>query len=305
MNNLYKLSTKEDSFLIHKILGSICLINFLYRFSLLLTTNSMKFETPLDLYLISIHGVLSVSSLIFRISSSRNEKQPIIYPELRLHSIIFALRSIICCFLIYFNFPIIYRIIVCYLTMISADIITLYTKKGTTIRNMPYSEFMNENDRKDIIYHYSRSQVGATMFMLGNINSCFSPLLAIQIAAFLMTLVKKNIIKGHYFHLVYTLCLWMNAFVFLSLSPGWIIPHSIGCNIFAYLRFKNSINKYLSWFIVFGIHYLLIYLQIDIQLDNLIEYLGINLNFVTYLIIIGYLLKNILTHTCFWKELKN
>ena len=34
----------------------------------------------------------------------------------------------------------------CFLTMIAADITTHYTKKGTTIRNMPYSEKMNGND---------------------------------------------------------------------------------------------------------------------------------------------------------------
>jgi len=37
-------------------------------------------------------------------------------------------------------------------------------------------------------------QILATLFMLGNINTSFTPLLAIQLAAFLMTLVIKSII---------------------------------------------------------------------------------------------------------------
>jgi len=43
-------------------------------------------------------------------------------------------------------------------------------------------------------------QVCATIFMLGNIDSAFGPLFAIQLSSFLITLVRKNIIKTNIWH---------------------------------------------------------------------------------------------------------
>ena len=190
IENLHKLITYEDSLGIHKIFGIIVLFHFLYRFTIILRYNTMFFISPLDLYLVGIHGILSLSSLIFKIPNYRHGNEPMIYPELRLHSIIFAMRSIICVFLKYFKFPIYYRMGVCFVTMIAADIVTFFLAKGTTIRNMPYSKHMTDLDKKKIKYHYSRSQVGATLMMLGTIDNCFSALLAFQLAAFLMTPVR-------------------------------------------------------------------------------------------------------------------
>ena len=285
-----KLFTKEDRFNTHKILGSLALINFIYQFINLF----LKGQVILGDTLI-IHGMLSLTSLFFKISSQRHSKIPIIYPELRLHSIIFAFRSIICCCLdnIY------YKILICFLTMIAADIATYYTKSGTTIRNFPQSEFMNDEDRKNIVYHYSRSQVMATVFMLCNPTTSFFTLFAIQLVAFLMTLVKKNIIHPHTLHIVYSLSLWLNAFSYFSLTAGNLIINVLCVNIFAYLRFENNISKYTSWSIVFIIYILMI--------DNL-DYLDSffptfkHQNIFIGVSIAFYIIKNILTHTSLFSK---
>jgi hypothetical protein len=97
-----KLITKEDPQYAHKILGAVALANYIYRYYLLLVYGSMFINAHLDLALVGVHGLLSVSSLIFHIPAKRHAKMPMIYPEFRLHSIAFAMRSVICCFIEYF-----------------------------------------------------------------------------------------------------------------------------------------------------------------------------------------------------------
>ena len=79
LQNIYKLFTKEDESNIHKSLGTFCLANFIYRFYLLLSCGSMRLNTPFALYSVIIHGILSISSLQFHISNTRNASKPMIY----------------------------------------------------------------------------------------------------------------------------------------------------------------------------------------------------------------------------------
>jgi len=96
--NIFKLSTKEDSnyYNIHKILGSITLTNYSYRFYLWYNYGEMFIKPDIfNISLIFFHTLLSGTSFIFKLSSNRIRTTPIIWPEGRLHSIIFAYRSII------------------------------------------------------------------------------------------------------------------------------------------------------------------------------------------------------------------
>ena len=101
--NIYKLSTKEDSYHIHKLLGGICLVNFIYRFYNLIACGSMQLHNALGIYSVCLHGLLSISSLRFHISNVRNTSKPMIYPEFRMHSILFGLRSVIVVILYYYE----------------------------------------------------------------------------------------------------------------------------------------------------------------------------------------------------------
>ena len=292
--NINKLFTHEDKFNIHKILGMICLSNFAYQFYNLYMYRTVILNIN-NINLLLFHTLLSTSSLIFKISSSRHNKLPIIYPELRLHSIIFALRSIICCF----DISLLYKMLTCFITMILADIVTHFLKKGTTIRSLPSSEFMNDEDRSKLKYHYSRSQISATMFMLGNQTTSFLTLLPIQTAPLLMTLVKKNIIHPHYFYVFYTLSLWLNSFSYFSSTPGWLIVHIICINIASFLRFENKVNKYLTWSIVF-----IIYIMLEGYIEMLDSYLPTKKHKDMFIgVLIGfYYLKNLITHTSLFSK---
>ena len=135
--NIYKLFTKEDGhyYHIHKILGGISLINYSYRFYLWYNYDDM-FIVPnlLNSSLILCHALLSGSSFIFKLSSNRIRVTPIIWPEGRLHSIIFGYRSIFIVYIFFLYWYTQYEIfnylrgIVAILTIISADYVTNYYK---------------------------------------------------------------------------------------------------------------------------------------------------------------------------------
>lgn len=259
--NIYKLATKEDSSHIHKILGGIVLLNYGYRYLHYIMYGNMNFKTNIDLYILFLHGILSISSLIFHISHVRNPQQPMIYPEYRMHSILFALRSVLCCLVHYYDYHYKNIIVICALTLVSADMITMhynpyydpfYNKKnlpgnGKTMRNMPFDKSVSSEDRQLITYMHSYHQIGATLYMFGNIDMAFSPMFAIQLAAFLMTLVRKGIINGKVWHSVYSLSLWINYILFTSISPSYFFLISTNLHIHTSIVFRYKIHKYIGW----------------------------------------------------------
>jgi hypothetical protein len=252
MYNLHKLNTKEDPYFIHKALGIATLVNFTYRYYLLFFYNSMF----LSYEMLLVHAGLSISSLIFHIPKKRHAKLPMIYPEFRLHSIVFALRSILCCLIHLYieKYAIYYKIGVCFITMKCADLITFYYAEpgDTTMRSMPYSESIDTSIQRNITLFYSHQQINATIYMLFNGESAFSPLFSIQIAAFLMTLVRKNIIYPNTWHILYALSLIFNVFILNTFYLSDAIYLLICSKLFGYLRIKIGLNKYISWSCVFS-----------------------------------------------------
>ena len=140
--------------------------------------------------------------------------------------------------------------------MIVADIITFFYNKdgknGKTMRNMPFDNDIDPLKQEQIIKMHSIMQIGATTFMLGDLETAFSPLIAIQLAAFLMTLVRKSIINAITWHSIYSLSLWINIILFKTHSTGYIFIQHIMINNFIYVFFPLKVNKYISWTINFG-----------------------------------------------------
>ena len=296
--NLFKLVTREDPNFIHKTLGVSCLINFIYQFTHLFLYGKMNLRNnPYTPLLIALHGLLSISSFIFHVPLNRHKGLPMIYKEFRLHSIIFALRSVICALCFYYKFSLVANVFFINLTMICADIVTkLYEAETKTMRGMPYGKEIDEEDKKNVTYMHSVQQFGATMFMMGNIDSAFAPLLAIQIAAFLMTLVRKSIISELDWHRLYAISLWLNIFVYWSFNridrPIYII---IGVYPFDYLRINQGHNKYLVWNYIF----LIIYVMFSFVNFAVIE-ANINQPLLTNLLIVYYLASNIYRTRSLW-----
>jgi len=202
---------------------------------------------------LSVHALLSATSFTFKIPQKRNPISPMIYPEFRLHNLLFSYRSILCTLLFYYKLSILYNMLICYATMIGADIVTYYYKDGTTMRNMKFDSTTSDETKKEITLFHSQMQIAATLFMIGNIDSAFSPLFAIQFASFLMTLVRKNIINNYYWHLLYGLSLMINVVVYYSLNLDFILFHIFAQNLFLYLRFTKHHNKYMCWTFIYSL----------------------------------------------------
>jgi hypothetical protein len=256
----------------------------------------MFLNTPIDLALIGMHGLLSVSSLIFHIPRKRHAKLPMIYPEFRLHSIAFGLRSVVCCFIDYYGgeYKLYYKMGACFGTMMIADVITKqYAEPGdTTMRAMPYSENTHEEHIRKITKFHSNQQVTATIFMLLNMDSAFSPLCAIQLAAFLMTMVRKSIINPNTWHLLYSWALMTNIFTIKTMTLSQVGVMFIGVQIFRLLRMRMRMNKYIGWSIIFAIFQLL-----NLKFIDDFAYAQVMIRSLTAI----YLIKNIYTTRALYK----
>lgn len=101
-----KLITPHDPYHIHKILGVLLLVHYIYRFALLIQYgdafpflhNHHEHEQHHRLYAVggvALHGLLSWSALLLPLPAKRNFTSPIIWPEFRLHSIAFATRHVV------------------------------------------------------------------------------------------------------------------------------------------------------------------------------------------------------------------
>jgi hypothetical protein len=115
------------------------------------------------------------------------------------------------------------RGIIVYLTIICADNATDYYKlklrildeKDTTMRKMPHPSYFSKKCMDNLNIFYSISQIFATMNCIFaiNIDRVFIIIFPIQIAMFLMTLAKKNIITSGGWHFWYTMALLTNYII--------------------------------------------------------------------------------------------
>ena len=256
------LVSKHDLFHIHKLIGFICLFHFIYRIYLVFIYGNAFFNNIVfDTCCVILHLILNITSFYFVLNKNRYFNKPIIWTEFRLHNLIFVSRHVIC-FLNNIIMPTFWstynlNIIVIILTILLADIIT--NKYGSledrTTNKMPYPETLEEIYIKLTKLFYSSSQMGATCFALyGDKTLCFTPIIGLQLAPFMMTLIKKNIIATKTYHLVYSIGLLINYPIIICLCLNFSIYNQtnyilIGiCNYtISKLRFTYKMNKYISW----------------------------------------------------------
>jgi hypothetical protein len=286
-HNLYKLSTREDKYLFHKTIGTFCILHFIYRYFHLFFYNTMGFQynSKFTLFSLLMHGLLSLSSLIFNIPKFRHQNKPMIYKEFRLHSIVFALRSVLCSLVFYYKQSIYLNILIINLTMIAADIISYYFKaESKTMRGMPFGKELTQEQEKRITRMQSSQQISATVYMMFNIDSTFSPIFAIQIAAFLMTLVRKNIIDELDWHRIYIISLMITIFIFIPFEKqiqAFFVLFTI--YTFRYLRFYLNQNKYLVWNIILFFYVNIIDYIPDVFINSIYYNIYISIVMVLYL----------------------
>lgn len=242
-----KLNTKEDSSHIHKISGFTCVMNYFFQIIYFLVYNV---HHKLLIYTLSIHFILHLSSLKFHIRSKRDSNSKFaryhIWKEFRFHSMVFAYRAIFC---ILFPKSSFYFVI---LAMILADIVT--KKYGnceeTTVRGNVYKE--RPIYLIVIQYFFIISQFNATWVCIFHSYEpilLFATLPPIQLSAFFMTLLRKNIISIGTWQILYTISLLVSYLLYYRMY-GKLDNLLYGFMILLTRKYFIP-NKYVLWTLLY------------------------------------------------------
>ena len=262
-----KLITHEDKFHIHKSMGIISLLNYFY---LLFDCLYSGAEAEMTLRSVDgsfigltwVHTILSLSALQFLIPRTRTGILPMIWQEFRAHSIVFAVRSFLIINVLYFFFnskeeststtAIAVRLAFVLIAMRLADFSTEHLRenpKETTTATMPYWSDCPASLQSMIKYFYTHSQFMATVVCLfAEIPYILAVAFPIQIASFLMTLVRKNIISAFCYHMFYggsLLIVYLINAGDVKLYPLILIGVAL-----IYARVHLKLNKYILWTLV-------------------------------------------------------
>ena len=267
IENAAKLVTHEDGrrFHIHKILGIASLSHYFYRFFRCCITGSMEFDSSwTTLICICVHALLSTTSLFFKIPDNRVQGKPMIWPEFRLHSIFFAWRSILPMMFIWVSSHVtqmrpyvqLFGAFCILLTMILADFTSSHFMKqgklhpqNTPMRMMPFPEKTSELLISLTNFYYSVCQVLATLMLLyaTDYPRLLLIMFPIQLAAFLMTLVRKSIITGGTWHVIYAISLGLNYVYGILSDESLPLEYWLYATFFCFFRFALNANKYMLW----------------------------------------------------------
>jgi len=133
-------------------------------------------------------------------------------------------------------------------TFKSADIITqkLRVKDDeSTTRTLAYWKGCPVIVMKTFKLYYMFAQYQASITCFHEIIGPFSVMFPIQIASFLMTCARKNLIKTRTYHLLYIGSLLLPAIIYIKHEKTMAVH--IPAVILTFLRAKYKINKYYLW----------------------------------------------------------
>jgi len=270
MSRVYrKLFTKEDPWMIHKVLGLYCVLNFVYRYAWVWPrTGSLGYSAfdPLSMASMTCHWLLTCSSAIFHVLPRRITSKPtIIWEEYRLHAIAFTSH----CFSLYWlayaldgassvwaqaAVALAWRLVV-------DEISRRHGESGkTTVRgrhSYTLKPALVALSRVYSLYQLtalasqiwpsdaasSRRQGGASCQLA---DLAFNALIAIQSSAFLMTLVRKSLVRWQTHAIIYTGCLVLSTAFIVQCFPVWQFWAALAA--LATLRIVGNVSKYSLWF---------------------------------------------------------
>jgi hypothetical protein len=168
-----------------------------------------------------------MTAFIPPVPGKRLHSAPMIWPEFRMHSAVFAMRHVCATLLTLHNLwpegvlvNAVARFLLLALTTCAASLIS--HRYGDSVQRttncMPYPSCLDPQVKNAIKRNYVDAQFAASKMVLSSDAAmCWIPLLGIQIAPFLMTLVRKGKIGALTYHRVYAMCLFM-GYVYAAVS---------------------------------------------------------------------------------------
>ena len=193
-----QLITHEDPGHVHKTLGICCLISFAWRLSMI-GSSDMGFQTHTSLTLptIVLHWSLTLTAFVFHIPAKRIKSGDRIWPEYRLHALVFLSRALMCCCIFYYeqyyqlppNYDLNFVLVI--LTLLAADMSSGSVEhRSGSIREL--------DTHPAVKYFFSWMQFGATsLYLYGarRFSLIFYTAFVVQLNPFLMTLRRKNLLS--------------------------------------------------------------------------------------------------------------
>jgi len=276
-----KLITDHDPYHVHKVLGLLALLHYIYRFGLLYRYGNAfpsSESTIIATCGVFLHGLLSWSSLLLPLPNKRNFNKPMIWPEFRLHSITFATRHVVATLLTLNNLwpdendhvilHAMARAAVVLGAVKAASYITdrYGNREQRTTNSMPYPDAVSPEQRVGIKKSYALAQFAATaVCLLPDASMNFAPLLAIQMAPLMMTLVRKGKVGAGTYHRVYAVSLYLGYVMVLVrlLAKGdgndiRGVSKSVGLKTVFMLCFPSSkLRRLVSPFMVWSVNVVL------------------------------------------------
>lgn len=260
------LFTRHDPFHLHKTLGLLALLNFILRiyYAIRYGNSFPDFESKRwACACVLIHAALPLTSLALPLPTKRNFSSPMIWPEFRLHSILFACRHVICTVISILELwptqilgtrsaaPVLAEcgmkvLIVLAFVYIARMITDRYgDKEHRTTNAMPYPHDLSEDECNRIKFEYAKKQFGATLMATfpGHLAATFNfaPLYAIQSAPFMMTLVRKGKCNARAYHCVYAATLLYPLYMYhviIRRGSTYPVDFVIGCLYMASFRLR-------------------------------------------------------------------
>eukprot|EP00931_Biecheleriopsis_adriatica_P057198 TRINITY_DN33920_c0_g1_i1.p1 TRINITY_DN33920_c0_g1~~TRINITY_DN33920_c0_g1_i1.p1 ORF type:complete len:354 (-),score=68.96 TRINITY_DN33920_c0_g1_i1:76-1137(-) len=263
-----KLFSHHDKYHVHAIFGFLALLHFAYRFYCVLIEQRESFTPSLfSAASLSVHVVLHALSFQFEVPRNRIWTKPMIWREFRIHNAVFALRHLVAsAFGIWApdwwwrqpdSSSVVAKLVLICTACKAADIAT--EKAGSlddrTTNSMPYPKKTAKSVEAVAKKFYAKSQFAATaLAAFGTPSLSFCSVLAIEIASFLMTLVRKGLIEARTYHAWYSLSLFvMFPCLVASIHSGHpdeemaAYRAMTACFFSIPLRLDMRVSKYITW----------------------------------------------------------
>lgn len=193
------LITRDDPLQLHKTLGALCLVSFLFRIAQMGQRSDMGFATHPEWTIptIVLHLLLNLSAFQFRLPKRRIAGGYRIWPEYRLHSLVFLARSLAVIGLYYYELiyqiqepKYIWNLWIVLLAMMAADL-------GSQSQGNYQSNSIRDLEIPTAVqFLFSSAQFLGTGNLVFGLRRCTMHMLfvmIVQVNAFLMTLRRKNL----------------------------------------------------------------------------------------------------------------
>jgi hypothetical protein len=220
-----QLITKEDPMHLHKTLGVLCLLSFIWRYAHIGSSDMGFLSHPqLTIPTLCLHLMLTASAFEFKIPARRIKDGTRIWPEYRMHAMVFLCRSVAIIAMFWYeeqhglkrHYDI--NLVIVLASMAAADLCS-----ASVGQEFQSNSVRDIDTHPAVKYFFSVMQFYATAGFITGLRRYSFPFLSVmvvQLTPFLGTLRRKHLIGANFAAFLYGLFLVSSYFISVYFSPG-------------------------------------------------------------------------------------